>query len=125
VSNAYQLGEQILVIEVAGDYIDQRSNRKLIDNIKESSDGKGYLVEGWTAENFGQAKSLDLLGTDEQRNVIGAGISGFTRIDVARQLGSWSLKSGFRMVARAIPQKIFVLENSRVVCSLKVGDKYE
>lgn len=96
-----------------------------VDNIRESSDGKGYLVEGWTATVLGQSRSLDLLGIDEEGNVVGAGISGFTRLDVAQQLGPWSSKTGFRMVTRAIPKTILALENSRVLCSLKFENKYE
>jgi hypothetical protein len=103
----------------------KRSCMGFVDNIRESSDGKGYLIDGWTATHTGQALSLDLFGIDEEGNVVGAGISGFTRLDVAQQLGSWSSKTGFRMITKAIPKTILVLENSRVVCTLKFEDKYE
>lgn len=96
-----------------------------VDHIRESSDGKGYFVEGWTATNIGKTSSLDLLSTDEQGNVIGAGISGFTRLDVAQQLGSWSSKAGFKMVTRARPQRILVLENLRIICNLEFEDRNE
>jgi hypothetical protein len=69
VSNAYQLGEQILVIEVAGDYIDQRSNRKLIDNIKENNPVKKHNIYKDTHYREKGIITIDVYGSNDNPHI--------------------------------------------------------
>jgi hypothetical protein len=94
-----------------------------VDNIRESSDKSGFVVNGWVAAASGRSDLLDLLAIDTSGKVVGAGISGFQRKDVSDQLGHWSHKTGFTMVSKAVPYQIFGFKDSVIQCQLKYDGK--
>jgi hypothetical protein len=99
--------------------IDRPNCIGFVDSIRISSSGKGFIVVGWVAAEAGDDAHLNLLATNEMGNVVGAGISGFTRDDVAQQLGPWSGKAGFQLVSRIAPDRIFAVDNGEIRCQLK------
>jgi hypothetical protein len=90
-----------------------------VDNIRSSSDQGGFVVLGWIALTENKSTKFDLIALDTQNRVTGAGLSGFTREDVANQIGRWAVKSGFYLVSREIPVKIFAAHESKLMCELK------
>ena len=88
-----------------------------IDNIKKSTDERGFLMNGWVAL-AGDADSLNLLAIDASGKVVGAGISGFERRDVSDQLGLWARNTGFKVVSKSVPHLLVGVRNSKVKCRL-------
>jgi hypothetical protein len=94
-----------------------------VDNIRSSSGQDGFVVLGWIALADNKSTKFDLIALDPENKVAGAGLSGFTREDVSNQIGKWAVKSGFYLVAREIPVKIFAADESKIVCELKFQGK--
>jgi hypothetical protein len=93
-----------------------------IDNVQKSSDGAGFLMNGWVA-SMGNGNILNLIAIDSSGKVVGAGISGFERKDVSNQLGLWARNTGFKMVSKVVPQTIVGLNHSIVQCKLTYAVK--
>lgn len=90
-----------------------------VDGIRPTSDRRGYVLSGWVTKLGKEEIGLDLIATNWKNQVIGVGLTGLTRDDVANQIGNWAARSGFNIVSREKPSKIFALQTSRVVCELK------
>ncbi len=91
-----------------------------VDTLRQNSDTGSFLITGWAAAKSGESYSLDLLATDTGGRVVGAGTSGFKRQDVADQLGSWSRKTGFQVVAKSSPRFLVASQNSNIECKFEI-----
>lgn len=90
-----------------------------IDSMRPTSDLRGYVLSGWVTKLGKEEIDLDLIATNRSNQVIGVGLTGLTRDDVANQIGNWAARSGFNIVSREKPSQVFALQTSRVMCELK------
>ena len=91
-----------------------------VDTIRQNSDTGSFLITGWVATESGNSYTLDLLAINAGGKVVGAGTSGFKRQDVSDQLGSWSQRTGFQVVAKSSPRFLVASQNSNIECKFKI-----
>jgi len=90
-----------------------------LELVRRTSDESGYVISGWIASGNMRADSFELLATDANYHLLGAGFSGYERIDMAIKMGSWARKAGFNLVSLKIPDHIYYFGNSEFKCELK------